>query len=251
VKIVAVPVLVLAAAAAGADDEGPTLGGHPIRIQLPAGGGSQEPGDRWTWHELSVNSSFEFIGSTELSGSVQYAHTFFDQTAVDVQLATVWAWSPFWGGWFSDGMIRPHVGYSYRNFVGHRFTDSAARAVTPGDMEIETVYLGVTLGSGRLPDEHGAGIMGYVTLQAGAAFIERVDVKAPALFAGRQTLIDATTSLYLSAGAGVEVMFDYLSLRLEAGLRSFGVPRDGGSRIDVSGQPIIAGYILVGVTFAF
>jgi hypothetical protein len=76
---------------------------------------------------------------------------------------------------------------------------------------------------------------------------EGVDVEAPALFAGRQTLFHASTSLYLTAGAGVEVIFGGFNLRLEAGVHGIGAPRDGGSAIEVGGESIVVGYAVVGL----
>jgi len=123
--------------------------------------------------------------------------------------------------------------------------------VKPGDLEIEATYLGLTFGSGCLPEEGHPGFVGYVTIQAGTSFIDSTDVEAPALFAGKQRLIKSTTGFYIAGGVGAELMFERVSFRIELGFRSFGRPRDGGSRIDVSDDAILSGYLLLGITFAF
>lgn len=203
------------------------------------------------WHEVSVNASFEFLSNSFVSGNVYYHEAFHDAAAFDAQFGSVIAWVPRWGGWFHDAFVRPHLGYSYREFAGHSFTDSMGLTVTPGNLEIEATYAGISFGSGRLPDEDGVGFMGYVTLQLGASFIDSTDVRAPALFGGEQRLIKSTTAFYVAGGFGMEVMLERVSFRIELGFRSFGRPRDGGSRIVVSNDPIAAGYLLLGVTLAF
>jgi len=46
------------------------------------------------WHEVSVNSSFEFLSDTFVSGSVLYNEAFHDAVAVDAQFGTMISWSP-------------------------------------------------------------------------------------------------------------------------------------------------------------
>jgi hypothetical protein len=207
--------------------------------------------DLHLWYEASVNASFEFLSSTFVSGNVFYHDAFYDAVGGDAQFGAVLSWTPRWGGWFHDAFVRPHIGYSHREFVGHRFTDSTGLAVKPGDLEIEATYLGLTFGSGRLPEDGAPGFMGYVTIQAGASFMDSVNVEAPALFAGKRRFIKSTTGFYISGGFGAEFMLERVSFRIELGFRSFGRPRDGGAPIDVSNDPIAAGYLLLGITFAF
>jgi hypothetical protein len=183
--------------------------------------------------------------------NVFYHEAFFDAVAGDAQIGITYAWVPRWGSWFHDAFVRPHIGYGYRNFIGHSFTDDTGLTVKPGDLEIETTYIGVSLGSGRLPDDDGWGFMGYVTVQAGASFFESMSVEAPALFAGKQRFSKTTTAFYIGGGFGAEFMLDRVSFRIEIGARSFGRPRDGGSRIDLSSDPVSAGYLILGVSFVF
>jgi hypothetical protein len=215
---------------------------------LPDQGRPPEPDVR-LWYEISVNASFEFLAGSQISGNVFYSDVYYDTTAIDVQAATVIAWVPRWG-WFHDAMIRPHVGWSYREFVGQTFTDDAGVSIHPDPLGIQTTYLGLTIGSGHLPEDHDFGFMGYLTVQLGASFIRGTEVRS-SLFAGEQRLIKDTTAFYVSVGIGAEFMLEWVSFRIEAGFRSFGTPRDGGSRIDVSSDDIAAAYLLLGVTFAF
>lgn len=257
--VVAAALVILGGLPLGADDDPPlTIGNIPVRLSVsldqdhrppPPPAASKEPDVR-LWYELAINASFEYLAGSLLSGSVLYSDAYYDTTAPEAQLAMVIAWVPHWG-LFHDAMIRPHVGYSYRDFIAHSFTDATGLRVSPNDILIQAAYVGVTFASGHLPDDGEFGFMGYVTLQLGAAFIDGTDVQAPALFVGRQHLIKATTNFYVSGGVGAEFMLERVSFRFEVGFRDFGAPRDGGSRIVLTKDTIGVVYVLFGITFAF
>jgi hypothetical protein len=251
------PLILVNASAAWADDIGSS---GPItfrfapddqdrRKERPGPPPENRGPDVLFWYEISFNASFEWMAGGNVSGTVPYFEAFEPGVAVDGQLAAVYAWVPKWGWWVHDAMVRPHVGYSYRTFEGRTFTDDLGTTLTMSDWTIQTVYGGITFGTGHLPGDSDVGFMTYITIQMGGSYLSNVHTTDG--FGVDDVFIDASWEFYIGGGIGVELMVARASFRLEFGLRDFGRPNDAGGTFVPAGDDVVVWYIVVGLTFAF
>ncbi len=200
--------------------------------------------------EPSINISVEFWpAANDPIGGISFDDAFFPGAAVDGQLGLAYYWTP--GHADFDLMIRPFAGYAYRQFSGHQSTSSAGIAIRPDSMIIQTLYGGVSLGIGQLPEGDEFGFFVYVSGQAGQAYHDNTMAAAPALYAGRRELFDESTEMYWSGGLGVEVRKKWVGVHVEIGYRSFGKVRQGSGPIAIQETDSGVLYLVVGATFSF
>lgn len=204
------------------------------------------------WIEFTFNIGIEAMGDGEMAeDNVLYSDAYNEAVVWEGQLAKAYGWVTSWG-FFSDVVVRPHVGYQYREYDAEPVAAEDAfgnpLTLTFDDLRIQTVYAGVTVGVGRIPEGNEGGMLLYFTFQVGGAHVNEVEVRENG--GPEEPFLEDGWNLYFGVGMGLEVLFSNLSLRLEGGVRGFGIPDDAGGSLIPGDDVITAGYLLVGISIA-
>jgi hypothetical protein len=203
------------------------------------------------WIEFNVGACFEFIGRQHFTGGISYAQVFDGTIGVDLQAGFVYAW-PIHSRYFEwDMMVRPYVGFGSRSFTGGHGSDGATGLqINTSDLDINTYYLGVTLGAGDILSTSDSRVIVYLTTAIGLSDISELNVTSTTGI--QEQMFDQTNDMYISFGAGIECVLGMVTFRIEGGWRTFGTPeRNAGQPIPGSRAEITAGYLLLAVGISY